>query len=270
MLRFLIAVLFFASSVRAQEGFHIGVNGAFNASFILNQNNYGTLAPFSQPPVKQSELAYIFTPGGNAGINLGYNFKRDWGVEAHLLYNKAGQHYEDDMSGPAVLPQGTFGTPGNNRVKVKRNIDFQYLQIPVLVKYSVGDKLTKFYVSAGPVIGTRLTAKENVNIAGYDYLPDSIKFTTNEKFSPIDFGFALNFGVEIWFKEAWFINIGLHSFCSILDINGKKMREVDYYSKNDIEYQQSRNFYTGLNVGVNYLFNKNKVKPDKGGLRFKE
>jgi hypothetical protein len=270
MKQFFLICLLASATAFAQKGWFVGASGAFNASFILNQNNYGTLAPFEQQVVRQSELAYIFTPGGTAGIHVGYMFKDNWGIQAQLQYNKAGQHYEDDMYGPATIPEGKFGTTGNRRVKVKRNVDFHYLQVPILVKYSVGDELTRFYAAAGPVLGTRLGASEKVTIAGYTYLPDSLKFTPSEKFSPIDFGFALNIGVEIWFKKEWFINIGLHNYISILDINGKKMRQIDYYSKNDIEYQESRNLFIGINVGISYFFNKNKPKPTKEGLRFKD
>ncbi len=270
-MKYLVFLFVFPLTVmNAQEGFYLGVNGAFNASFILNQNNYGTLEPFTQLVVRQSELAYIFTPGGTAGVKLGYAIKRDWAVEIQPQYNKAGQYYLDDMYGPAVLPQGTFGTKGQNRVRVSRKVDLQYIQIPILAKYSVGDALTKFYVSAGPVIGARIGVKERVQIAGFDYLPDSLNFTADEKFHSIDFGAALNLGVEIWFKKTMYINIGLHNYCSILDINGAKMKTLNYYSKNDLEYQSSRNFFTGVNVGFTYLFNKKKVKPDKEGLRYKE
>jgi len=251
---FLITLLLPALVFAQYKNFHLGITGAANASFILNQNNYGTLAPFKQQVVRQSELAYLFTPGGTAGINFGYFFDEKWGIETHILYLRAGQHYEDDMYGPATIPQGTFGTKGDRRVKVKRNIDFNYIQIPVLGKFAYGDKLAKFYVSLGPAFGAQIGGSEKVTIAGHSYVNDSLNFSFNEKFRKYDIGIAFNFGVDIWFGRYWFLNIGLHNYCGVVDINGDKMRQIDWFSKNDLTYQKSYNFYTGLNVGFHYVF----------------
>lgn len=260
MKQFFIFLLLLPTIVFAQrKSFHLGVSGAANVSFILNQNNFGTLAPFGQQVVRQSELAYLFTGGGTAGVNFGYFFDDKWGLEMHALYLRAGQHYEDDMAGPATIPQGTFGTKGNGRVKVKRSIDFNYIQIPILAKFTYGDELAKFHAALGPSISALVSGKEKVSIAGYDYIDSKNNFTFDEKFRKYDFGIALNLGVDIWFGKNLFLNIGLHSYCSILDINGNKMREVDWYSKNDLTYQKSYNFYTGLNVGIHYVFVKRKL-----------
>lgn len=236
------------------RNFFLGVSGAVNVSFISNQNNYGTLAPFTQQVVRQSELAYLFTPGGTAGIDFGYFFNENWGIEMHTQYLRAGQHYEDDMSGPAVIPQGTFGTKGNKRVKVKRNIDFNYFQIPLMARYSVGDELTKFYAALGPSFSGLIGGDEHVFIEGNEYKNDSLNFSFAQKFRKFDLGIALNVGVNVWFGKHWFLNIGLHSYCSIVDINGDVMRRIDWFSKNDLSYQKSFNLYTGLNVGIHYVF----------------
>jgi hypothetical protein len=151
------------------KDFYLGVGGAVNASFILNQNNYGTLAPFHQQLVRQSELAYLFTLGGTAGIHFGYFFNEKWGIELQAQYLRAGQHYEDNMYGPATIPQGTFGTSGNQRVNVKRIIDFNYIQFPLLGKFAYGDRLAKFYVGLGPSISALISGNERVTIAGYEY-----------------------------------------------------------------------------------------------------
>lgn len=255
MKHFFLILFFVQSVVFAQyKNFHLGITGAANASFILNQNNYGTLAPFKLQVVRQSELAYLFTVGGTAGINFGYFFDEKWGIEMNALYLRAGQHYEDDMYGPATIPQGTFGTTGNKRVKVKRNIDFNYLQFPILGKFAYGDKLAKFYVGLGPSVSALVGGKEKVTIAGYEYVSDTLNFSFDDKFRKFDLGVMLNLGAEIWFGRYWFLNIGLHTYCSVLDINGDKMRQIDWYSKNDLDYQKSYNFYTGLNVGFHYVF----------------
>ncbi|MCS6818967.1 MAG: outer membrane beta-barrel protein [Chitinophagales bacterium] len=240
------------------KDFFLGAYGSGNASFILNQNNFGTLAPFEQQVVRQSELAYKFTPGWAAGVRLGYLFNRKWGIEGGLHYMDGGQDYEDRMYGPVTIPQGTFGTTGDNRVKVTRDIDLKYIQLLLLGRFSYGERKIKFYLTTGPCFGVRVNGSERVTIAGYEYINDTLNFPFDEKFHRFDFGVSLNSGAEFWINPYCFINLGLHNYCSVLDINSKKMRELNWYSKNDVEYQRSYNFFTGVQVGIHYVFAKRR------------
>jgi hypothetical protein len=238
----------------AQKGFHIGASGTATSTWILNQNNFGTLAPFKELIVKQSEMDYTPTFGYNAGLNLGYHFDEHWGLDFGVLYDKTGQKYEDNFTGPATIKEGTFGS-ASVRVNVKRQIDLQYVQIPVMAKYFVGNDRAKFYVQLGIQFGVRVGAKETVRIEDYLYLPDSLNFSTDQKFKRFDFGIPLNLGVDVYIiKEQLYLNIGLHNYVGVLDINGDRLRRLDWYSKNDVNYQRSFNFRTGLNVGIHYIF----------------
>jgi hypothetical protein len=49
---------------------------------------------------------------------------------------------------------------------------------------------------------------------------------------------------------------GITSFIAINDLNGKALRKLDWYSKNDLGYQQSRNFYAGLHLGVHFFLDR--------------
>jgi hypothetical protein len=46
-------LIFFGSFLFAQTGFDLGASGTFNSTWILKQNNYGTLDPFANPVVRQ-------------------------------------------------------------------------------------------------------------------------------------------------------------------------------------------------------------------------
>lgn len=251
-------------SLFAQKGFHLGASGAFTANFIYTQNNYGTLAPFTEPYVRVSEMDYRFTYGGNGGVVLGYNFepvgnsREYFGVQAEVRYATAGQKYEDNFIGPATIPQGTFGS-SNQRVNVKREIKLGYIQIPLMAKYTSGFGHTaKLFVCIGPQFGVRTAASEQVKVADYVYLPDSLAFTPNEKFKTFDMGIALQIGAEVYATNNLYFDLGLSGYAGILDINGKVLKTLGWFSHNDVKYQHSRNANVGLMVGVHYLFGRGK------------
>lgn len=54
-----------------RTGLHIGLQGSLNSTWIIQQNNYNTLNLFYVPIVRQSEMAYVFSWGGQAGANIG-------------------------------------------------------------------------------------------------------------------------------------------------------------------------------------------------------
>jgi hypothetical protein len=252
---FLSLLIVFTVTVTAQKGFHIGASGTFNSAWILNQNNYGTLGPFQLGVVRSSEMNYKLTWGGNAGIVLGYNFKKNWGIQTEIQYNITGQKYEDNFEGPATIPEGTF----TGRVNVKRDIRLSYLQIPLLAKFICSKGRTaKFFMCLGPQVGVRLTAREEVRIANYIYLPDSLDYNPKQKFQTIDVGIALQLGTEIYVTDHLYFDVGLSVYGGLYDINGNALRNLDWYSKNDVNYQKSYNFRGGLMVGLHYIIGEGR------------
>ncbi len=255
---FLLFLAIFPLLLFAQKGFHIGASGTFSSTFIYTQNNYGTLAPFTKGVVRVSEMDYKLTWGGSGGIVLGYNFEPWVGLQAEIQYNSTGQKYEDNFVGPAVIPEGTFGSDVE-RVNVKRNIRLSYVRIPVLVKFTTNKgHVAKFYGALGPQIGVRTSAKENVTIAGYNYLPDNLAFTPDQKFQRVDVSIVLQLGVELYATDNLYFNIGISGFAGLLDINGKVLKELDWYSKNDVTYRKSYNANAGLVVGVHYIIGEGR------------
>ncbi len=253
----LVFVLFIAVSLLAQEGFHIGANGSFNTTWILNQNNYGTLAAFSTPIVKQSEMDYKPTWGGNGGIVLGYNGDKNWGVQMEVQYNATGQKYEDNFQGPATIPEGTFGS-GGGRVNVKRDVKLSYIQIPVMAKFTSNKGyVAKAYVMLGPQFGIRLTASEEVKVAGYVYSTEPLAYTSKEKFQTFDVGLVVQTGADIYATDNLYFNAGITIYGGLYDINGAVLK--NWFSKNDPSYQKSYNFRAGITAGVHYIFGEGRI-----------
>jgi hypothetical protein len=243
-----------------RTGFHLGVAGTFNSTWILNQNNYNTLKLFDIPIVRQSEMDYIFTWGGNVGAEAGYDFHKRWGVQIEPSYSWAGQKYDDDFVGSVdkYNRESPYYTKTGVYVNVRREIKLQYFQIPVMLKFktTVGE-IANFYAMVGPQVGFRTFASENVWIKNIPYV-DSLKFTPDQKFKKVDFGVALNLGIEFFPKDYFYINLGLNSYIGITDLNGNILKTIEWYSKNDVDYQKSRNFRIGLQVGLHFYLTKER------------
>lgn len=255
----IVSILALGICTYAQTGFDIGISGTFNSTWIYTQNNYGTLAPFQNAVIRTSEMDYLPTWGGNGGISLGYNFNRFAGIKMEIQYSSAGQKYEDNFEGPAIIPQDTFGSP-SERVNVKRQIKLSYIQIPLMAKFTTKKgRVAKFFAAIGPQFGFRTFAQENVQVADFEYVYSPIaNFSPKEKFKSVDVGIALQFGTDIYATDNLYIEVGLNVYQGLTDINGKKLKDLGWYSQNDVEYHRSFNARFGLMVGVHYIIGRGR------------
>lgn len=250
---------------RLRKGFSMGVMGSVNSIWIINQNNYGTLEKFQDTLVRGSELAYEFTWGGKVGAELLYNFHKKWGLSFQPSYSWAGQKYNDDMWGPVGVPKTKdtaqawyVPAKGARYTNVKRVIKSNYIELPLLARFQINvGEITNFYVAVGPQIGIATVITEDVKIKNAVYISDN-GLTIKDKFNKIDAGVLLNFGMDFYANEQLYFNLGLTNYFGIMDINGKTIKNIDWFSKNDIKYQQSRNLHTGLQVGIHYYFVKSR------------
>jgi outer membrane protein with beta-barrel domain len=236
-----------------EPGLDIGISGTFSASYILKQNNYGTLDPFTNAVVRESELAYKATWGGNGGVCLGYRITKNWGVQTEIQYDIAGQNYEDNFTGPAVIKNDTLGS-ATQRVNVQRTVKLNYIQIPLMAKYTVGKSKYKFFACLGPQFGIRTYAYQQVKIDGNVYVPDSLNFSSAQRFQTFDFGIALQAGGQFYATKHLYFDIGLSAYQGVYDINGSVLRNLGWYDKNHLSYQKSYNFRGGIMVGIHYAF----------------
>jgi len=256
-----------------RTGFHMGVQGSVNSTWILNQNNYNTLNLFYIPIVRQSEMDYVFTWGGQVGAELGYNILKRFGIEFHPSFSWAGQTYDDNFTGPVatngqILPNGLYAPNTSipnwqeyysgtyKYVNVRREIKFHYLQFPIYAKYQthIGD-IANYYIMLGPQINVRGVSSENIWVNYYPYhYPGEL--STDQRFQKIDAGLSLNTGVDIYATDWLYFNIGVVSFIALNDLNGPALKELGWYSKNDVDYQTSHNFYIGLHGGIHFYFGR--------------
>jgi hypothetical protein len=141
-------------------------------------------------------------------------------------------------------------------VNVRREVKFTYLQFPIYVKYQthIGD-IANYYVMLGPQVNYRESGAETiwVNHNIYKY-PNEL--SPDQKFQKIDYGLAINTGVDIYATTWCYFNVGIASFVALNDLNGDALKHIDWYSKNDVTYQKSRSFYLGLNAGVHFYLGR--------------
>ncbi len=251
-----------------RRGLHVGIQGSVNSTWIINQNNYNTLDLFYIPIVRQSEMDYVFTWGGQLGAEVGYNFHKHWGIEFQPSFSWSGQSYDDAFVGPVAAikaPNGNYipdGDPDHvpyfsndyHYVHVKREIKFTYVQFPIYLKYMthLGD-IANYYVMIGPQINARQKASETVWVKDYVY-PDPNRISADDKFQKIDIGIGGSTGVEIYTSPWMYFNIGLTTFGALNDLNGDILKNLGWYDKNHVDYQSSHNFYIGFNAGLHFYF----------------
>lgn len=127
------------------------------------------------------------------GINIA-DFKADvditsrllWGAGAVLDYN-LGNNFSIRTE-PMYLKKG--GIQEQNDKNPKLNIDQSFLEIPILLKYSLGEE-TKYYFLAGPSMGILLTSDLEAYINTYTFTADMSDLT--EK---LDIGICLGTGIS--------------------------------------------------------------------------
>lgn len=236
------ALLLVSYWAHAQRGINVGVTAIFSNSWILDQNNFETLDGCDA--IARSEMAYRFTFGYSAGLTYGYNFNKRLGLQSAIYYSRAGQKYDDTFHPGASCP---------DPYHVVRNVDLRYLQFPLQlkVKFNAGKKF-RMYTLLGPQFGTLLAASERVIINDVERtdLTDP-----DDKFHKFDWGVTLGAGTEFFFTESLYANFGFITYYAISDLNGDKIKDVEWFSKNDVKYRSSHNFRVGLSIGVHYLFN---------------
>lgn len=206
------------------KGFHIGGIYKFHSKWILYQNTYERF--------KEYKLAYKAGWGSAYGLSLGYDFSHSFGVQSEFIFNSSqGQKYEDIIG----------------KKNVKREVDLEYSQLQLLLKYKVSkmtgassNPLVINYIFGGSV-GMLKSATETVDEVNYDI---------KERFKKYDYSLVLGIDYDIYLNKHIFANIGTRGSISLLNINSK-----GWEIKNG-NYKASHNMLIGVTGGLNYRFGK--------------
>jgi hypothetical protein len=248
MKKTILALLFVGAmqSLQAQEGVRIGVKGAFNSTWLFN-NNVSDVGP---------SLDYESSFGSSFGAQVIFMFAETYGMSAEVLYSAQNQKYN-----------GYFVTESNS-FTVEDNI--KYLDIPVLFRVSSPKGP---YFEVGPQASILLGAKETFNSAltnVADYSDKDFK----DDFNGFGLSGVLGFGVDIKISENINLNTGLRFGYTFTDATTEYTEaELDALSDADkssanagfnhtktkdnkfiFDYQKSSRVWGGLNLGLQYSF----------------
>lgn len=260
ILALFISILSF-SAAYSQMGVHFGVNGGYNSIWIQNQNNY-----------QMSEMDYEYKFGALGGLEFGYNWANNFGMQIELNYAQMGQDYEDIMREFSEV-ENPLNPSTNLKVLTKRTIDLNYLQLPIMFKYMQGEKkdAIKYHMMGGAVFGYLMSAEQTytadvksddnlVNVTPFnDINLGAPEFVTaggvppEDYFTPINLGLILDLGADVYLNDKTYLSPAFRGFYGLNDINAKETREL---APGQIEnpYQASHVFYIGISLGIHWFF----------------
>jgi hypothetical protein len=204
----------------SQKGFHAGLVGSGNLTFIINQNSWG-----------RPELEYAPTYGYAGGMAVGYNFDRHFGLQGELLASKQGQNYHEEN---VALEQ------------TDRTLDLRYTHVPLLLKFSGGgDYGIRFYMLGGPQFSFLRHATETYSS------PAEPKTTTDvtDRFENADVQLVFDLGSDFTLWGNWYMSTGLRFNYGIKDINDDNWR-IPPKGK---FYTPSQSALGGVQIGIHYV-----------------
>ena len=232
----LIALLVINSfNVFSQRGTTIGVNSSFNSTWILWPNAYG-IKEFKN--TKSSY--YVPSYGYDAGISIGHNFVKVWGIKAEISMNSMDQKYNNTVD------------------NTKREIHLKYLEIPVMLRLATPGKHFAIHLMAGPQFGFLMGADQtNITVNGADvnslgsYYKDFQTKDIKERYNKNDMLGVVDLGFDIFLSEKFLLNVGFRVHGSLKDINNSDWKIISQ----DVDYYSSRNLYGGVNIGFTWALN---------------
>jgi hypothetical protein len=231
----ILALILISGPLMSQKHFYFGVGGGGLNTWITNQNNYGL--PF--------DMDTKITFGGAFNANIGFDFNDNIGLKLEIGYAMLGQKYSDTHKDTVYT----------------RDINLNYLTIPLMFKYRSGGKVAKFYVMAGPEFLFLLSATQtytkhddpyNESFQPSDW-PKPIlvgQSTITERYNSMDIAGRLDLGADINLGEHLFLNVGVTMAYGFMDINASDYQIPNYSSHT---YDPSHNVFGGINVGINYI-----------------
>lgn len=183
-----IAFLLYFNQLNAQTNkFELGVEASPSITFLKGSSFM--------------ENFYDPTLGFSGGFSFQYNIGKRIALRTNIAYERKGG-----------INRNNFYYDGNLIKNSSINFNFDYLTLPILVRFSFG-KRVKYFVNTGPYFGyllsqTFVTKGDNFNTRTNDYTSATNKF---------DFGVSFGTGLQYPIKEKIYLsseirgNLGLYN-----------------------------------------------------------
>ncbi len=245
-IRLILLILLITPTLNAQFNFVDQWPSRFR---IGSEGGISMVSFFGNPVTAKS---HINTLGYTAGIYFQYSFNQilhpDSTSKSTLHFGlKSGVYF--DSKGAITTPNSLIkaGLPPDSATT---RIQMDYITIPVLITFSMGrEGKVKFYETLGPyfsvLINQHTRRKE----------PDGATSGINNigTYKRFDVGLSLGFGIEIPFKQKFYLNVEFRQNIGLFNINNTA------FPNNAIVQTNSSN----LLVGFSYRFGRKKPYKDK-------
>ena len=213
------------------QGFHVAPVAAFNTSWILKQNTYGGF--------ENKKLAYKLSFGHSYGLALGYTFPGRLGVQVEYHFQSTGgQKYSDVVY----------------KTTVNREVNLEYMLIPVIVKYRIGRVLSTtkvpvlLSINGGVQYGILRSAGSKVNEQSLvENISSNSQNDISERFNKTDLGLLLEVESDTYLSRKVFLSLSARGSVSVSDINAAAWKLTDS------GYKSSQNMLLGAVIGLHYF-----------------
>lgn len=201
------------------------IKGLFIGADAKVGNNWFLIKQAATNNFINKDVQYQFKYGSAFGISVGYNFSKNIGIEAEMIYSKQGQSYIDN----------TF-----RKVPIEGNIDLTYIRAPVMFKYkwasisALTQKPIVFNILFGPVY-SRLVSSE--------YIVSNEQFAEKTIIPINEMGLTLGFEYDIFMSNNSYLTLGVRTGVSS-DVNS-----FPYAGPNTLK---TLNLDLGLNAAYNF------------------
>jgi hypothetical protein len=187
----LVFFVLFSLHSFGQDKFRIGINSGitlshFRGNDLVNRSNSG--------------LGFL------VGLDFEYSLKEKLSLRTNVSYETKSIVYK------TIVLYDNFGAPTGKNTKIKSTYD--YITIPILVKYSFDNKKS-FFINGGPFLGFLLNAKSKAESV------DSNNFTSLNK--NLDYGLSFGIGKRFNLNEKNDLNIEIRDNLGLVNTSAVKV-----------------------------------------------
>ena len=224
----LFILFFFLSGViLSQEKNSLGINSGITYSDFRGNNFFDDYEKGFDFLIG---ISFDFKLKDRLFISTDLNYERKSTNKLYELNNLVGS------SGGTIIIYGTpFGENPPDKPEYKFRTRFEYITIPVLIKYFISEN-KDFYINGGPYFGYLLNTKniDNGKESDLDF---------NKDFNKIDLGFTIGFGYNLELNETNHISFELRNNLGLTKINSDDNSFFDSTKTNSLNLILGWNFY---------------------------
>jgi len=252
---------------QATAQIHIGATTAYNATFVLDKG-------LSQDPRYGSTYTYQWSP---VGFNFGINFGKKIGLQLESILSNQGQIYQIYQMVNSV-----------KKVAGERNINLQYINLPVLFRFmSGGDGKARGNFNFGPQVSILSKAIETIQANAGDYqIPSGLTITDIQKdfpsavlnpdgtsynlptampttdlltkqannFKNAEFQLAAAFGLDIDLSKHMYLSTQVRANYSLTDMRKGDLLTSLQSGNTGAIFGARANLLVGVQLGLHYYF----------------